>query len=330
MHLQCMMPPVTVDATAKQRKALSALCKAYEDVFISPDGEVGYTDRTTHVINVGDAVPKKLPPRRTSFAEKELIESTISELLKGNKIRPSTSAWASPIVLVKKKDGTIRFCIDYRHLNGVTVKDAYPLPRVEDALDFLQGAKYFSTLDLASAYWQIAMDARSIDKTAFTTHIGLFEWLVMPFGLSNAPATCERLMEQIFLGLQWNGVLVYLDDLVAYGNNWSEALARLKQVLQRLREANLKLKPKKCFLMRKEAEYLGHRVSAEGVTPGEQKLDAVRHWPTPACIDEVRSFLGLAGYYRKFVRNFAELAHPMNALLKKGVPLVWGELFLCN
>ena len=285
---------------------------------------MGYMDRTTHVIDVGDALPKKIPPRKTSFAEKDLIENTVEELLRSGKIRPSNSPWASPVVLVRKKDGTLRFCIDYRSLNDVTVKDAYPLPRIDDALDYLNGAKYFSTLDLASAYWQVAMDPDSVDKTAFATHIGLYEWLVMPFGLSNAPATCERLMEQLFQGLQWKGVLVYLDDLVAYGNTWPRALRLLRKVFQRLREANLKLKPSKCFLMRTEAEYLGHRVNADGVSPSDVKTKAIKHWPEPASVDEVRSFLGLTGYYRRFVENYAEKAQPLTSLLRKNSKFEWG------
>ena len=323
-HLRGMMPPKE-DTTPGQRSSLESLVKEYEDIFIKPGGEVGYTDRTTHVINVGNALPVKIPPRKTSFAEKELIESTVSDLLQSGKIKGSYSPWASPIVLVKKKDGTMRFCIDYRRLNDVTVKDAYPLPRIEDALDSLSGAKYFSALDLASAYWQIAMDPDSVDKTAFATHIGLFEWLVMPFGLSNAPATCERLMEQLFQGYQWNGVLVYLDDLVAYGRSWPEALKMLRVVFQKLREANLKLKPSKCFLMARETEYLGHKVCSSGVLPGARKIEAIRHWPAPRSIDEIRSFLGLTGYYRRFVKNYAEVAHPLVALLKKGKQYEWGS-----
>ena len=322
-HLRCMMPPQEDTSTA-QRRSLESLINEYEDIFIGPGDEVGYTDRTSHVINVGDALPVKIPPRKTSFAEKELIEKTVTDLLHSGKIRGSNSPWASPIVLVKKKDGTMRFCIDYRRVNDVTVKDAYPLPRIEDALDYLNGAKYFSALDLASAYWQVAMHPDSIDKTAFATHIGLYEWLVMPFGLSNAPATCERLMEQLFQGLQWNGVLVYLDDLVAYGENWHQALNRLRLVFLKLREANLTLKPSKCFLMTRETEYLGHRVCAEGIFPGQRKIEAVRHWPVPSSIDEVRSFLGLTGYYRKFVKNYAELAHPLVSLMKKGMKYEWG------
>ena len=147
----------------------------------------------------------------------------------------------------------------------------------------------------------------------------------MPFGLSNAPATCERLMEQLFQGLQWNGVLVYLDDLIAYGKTWPKALQMLRIVFQKLREANLKLKPSKCFLMTKETEYLGHKVCGKGVLPGERKVEAVRHWPVPQSIDEIRSLLGLTGYYRKFVKDYAEVAHPLISLLKKGRNYEWGE-----
>ena len=324
-YLRDMLPPVTGGGTPTDHANLRALVKEYEDIFIKPGGEVGWTDRTTHVIDVGDAKPVKIPPRKTSFAEKELIERTVYELLRSGKIRDSCSPWASPIVLVKKKDGTMRFCIDYRRLNDATVKDAYPLPRIEDALDHLTGSKYFSTLDLASAYWQVAMDDASVDKTAFATHIGLFEWLVMPFGLSNAPATCERLMESLFKGYQWNGVLVYLDDLVAYGQTWDGALKITRMVFQELREANLKLKPSKCFLMREEVDYLGHRVTGHGVYPGASKVEAVRHWPAPATVDEVRSFLGLTGYYRKFVKDYAEKAVPLTMLLKKDVKFFWDQ-----
>ena len=324
-YLSDMLPPATVEATPAERAGLAALVGEYEDIFIKPGGEVGWTDRTSHVIDVGDAKPVKIPPRKTSFAEKELIEATVHDLLRSGKIRESHSPWASPIVLVKKKDGTMRFCIDYRRLNDATVKDAYPLPRIEDALDHLTGSRYYSTLDLASAYWQVAMDAASIDKTAFATHIGLYEWLVMPFGLSNAPATCERLMESLFQGEQWNGVLVYLDDLVAYGDTWSSALSRTRLIFQQLREANLKLKPTKCFLMRDEVEYLGHRVTTHGISPGEPKVKAIQHWPRPRSIDEVRSFLGLTGYYRKFVKDYADVAVPLVAMLKKGTKYHWDE-----
>ena len=323
-HLASMLPEKDC-ITPKQMDELKTLVLEYGDIFVAPGGEVGFTDRATHTINVGSAQPIKQAPRKTSFAEKTLIEDTVRELLSAGKIRPSRSAWASPVVLVKKKDGTMRFCIDYRRLNDATVKDAYPLPRIDDALDYLNGASYFSALDLASAYWQVAMDPESIDKTAFCTHVGLYEWLVMPFGLSNAPATCERLMEEIFRGMQWNGALVYLDDLVAYGKTWTQALNRLRAMFQKLREANLTLKPSKCMLMTREITYLGHSVSESGVRPGAHKVKAIEAWPAPKTLDEVRSFLGLCGYYRRFVDNYADVTKPLTGMLKKGAEYVWGK-----
>ena len=158
------------------------------------------------------------------------------------------------MLLIKKKDGSWRFCIDYRRLNTATVKDAYPLPRIDDALDQLAEAKWFHTLDLASGYWQVAMNPDSREKTAFCTHLGLYEWLVMPFGLCNAPATFERLMERVLAGLVWHGVLVYIDDIIVYDRTWEGSLEKLARVLDRLRRANLKLKAKKCFLFRQEVE----------------------------------------------------------------------------
>ena len=187
----------------------------YTDIFVGPDGEVGFTDKIRHRIETPDADPIKINLQRKSEAEKEYIAAEVKKLHRDGKIVPSQSPWGAPVVLVRKKDGTLRFCIDYRRLNDVTKKDAYPLPHIEECLDALNGAKFFSTMDLASGYWQVAMDAESQPKTAFTTHVGLYEWNVMPFGLCNAPATFSRLMEQVLTDLCWTKCLVYLDDVLA-------------------------------------------------------------------------------------------------------------------
>ena len=214
----------------------------------------------------------------------------------------------SLVLLIKKKDGSWRFCIDYRRLNDASVKDAYPLPRIDEALDQLAEAKWFHTLDLASGYWQVAMNPDSHEKTAFCTHLGLYEWLVMPFGLCNAPATFERLMERVLPGLVWHGVLVYIDDIIVYDSTWAGSLMKLAQVLERLRRANLKLNAKKCFLFHQEVEYLGHEVSGAGVRPLSGKIAALQHWATPANVDELRSFLGLACYYKHFIGDYSKRA----------------------
>lgn len=234
-------------------------------------------------------------------------------------VQSSTSPWAAPIVLVKKKDGTTRFCVDYRKLNNVTRKDAYPLPHIDETLDALSGAKVFSTLDLASGYWQVEMDAADCEKTAFATRHGLFEFQVMPFGLCNAPGTFQRLMEFVLAGLQWQTCLVYLDDVIVYGQEFDEHLERLREVFNRFRQAGLKLKPSKCFLLRPRVPYLGHVISAEGVNTDPAKIEAVKQWPVPSKVTDVRSFLGLASYYWRFIQDFAEIAAPLHRLTAKSM-----------
>ena len=196
-------------------------------------------------------------------------------------IEPSSSPWSSPVVLVRKKDGTYRFCVDYRQLNKLTKKDAHPLPRIDDTLDSLQGSCWFSTLDLASGYWQVEVDPAHKEKTAFTTPFGLHQFKVMPFGLCNAPSTFQRLMELVLAGLQWSICLVYLDDIIIHSKTVKEHLARLREVFTRLRQAGLKIKPAKCHLMQKSVTYLGHIISEHGVETDPEKTHIIRHWPSP-------------------------------------------------
>ena len=204
------------------------------------------------------------------------------------------------------------FCVDYRRLNGITQKDAYLLPRIDDSLDTLVGSEWFSTMDLISGYWQVAMAGEDREKTAFSTHRGLYQFTVMPFGLCNAPGTFERLMEVAMRGLQWSSCLVYLDDIVVFSRTFEDHLQRLGEVLGHLEAAGLKVKPSKCHLGRRKVAFLGHVVSAEGIQTDPHKIEAVRDRPSPESLTEVRSFLGLAGYYRAFVagvRNHSKAAH---------------------
>ena len=245
-----------------------------------------------HKINVGDATPIKQPPYRVPLAKQRLIDEEVEKLLVKEIIRPSCSPWSSPIVLVSKPDGSTRFCIDYRKVNSVTKKDAYPLPRIDDTLNALGGAKYFTTLDLKNGYWQVALDNASKEISAFSTTKGHWEFNVMPFGLTNAPATFQRLMDFVLTGLHWSHCLVYLDDVIIFGKTFDEHLERLQVVLNRLNQAGLTLKPSKCQWAKLEVRFLGHLISGDGIKPDPGKFAAVAKFPKPKNKTEVRAFLG--------------------------------------
>ena len=260
--------------------------------------------------------------RRLPVAQREDADNAVQDMSSQGLIDPSESPWASPIVLVRK-DGSLRFCVDYRALNSITRKDSYPLPRIDDTLDTLAGMTWFSTLDLKSGYWQVEMDPQDKEKTAFTTGRGLWQFKVMPFGLCNAPATFERLMERVLANLPLQTALVYLDDILIPGRTFSHHLANLRVVFQRLRAAKLKLSPQKCTLLQREVKFLGHVIGPSGVSTDPEKTKVVKTWPTPTNLSELRSFLGVCSYYRRFVKGFADIARPLHHLTGKGVPFEW-------
>eukprot|EP00731_Ephydatia_muelleri_P034670 Em0071g11a len=227
----------------EETMALRSLLNSYVDVFALVDGEFGKTNKIKHRINIQGAEPVKQPGRLWPFHKREEVRGMLSDMLKRGVIEESHSPWASPIVVVQKKDGTSRFCVDFRRVNALTIKDAQPLLRIDDTLDVLAGSCWFSTLDLASGYWQVEVDDKDREKTAFSTPFGLYQFKVMPFGLCNAPATFQRLMELVLLGLHWTSCLVYLDDIIIFSKSVNEHLRQLEEVLDRLRGAGLKTKP---------------------------------------------------------------------------------------
>ena len=247
----------------------------------------------------------------------------VDEMQRQGVVQASRSPWASPVVLVPKKDGSLRFCVDFRRLNTITRKDVYPLPRVDDIFDTLNGACYFTSLDLASGYWQVELNDDAREKSAFATYHGLYEFIRMPFGLCNAPATFQRVMQAVLAGLEWQSCFVYLDDVLIASRTFDERLTHIREVFVRLRAAGLRLKPKKCLFHREEVPYLGHVISASGIKPDPSKTAEVRAFPVPSDVTGVRQFIGLASYYRRFIPSFSSVAEPLRALTKNNAVFNW-------
>ena len=310
-----VVPCPTFDGTSRQRETLQSLLNRHANAFVHDDTDLGYTDRVHHRIRTTDDVPVAQSYRSVPPNHLQEVKEHIKGLLAQNVIRESYSPYAAPVVLVRKKDGSLRLCVDYRRLNAKTVPDAYPLPRIQESLDSLVGAEYFSTLDLASGYHQIAMAPEDQHKTAFSTPFGLFEYTRMPMGLISAPATFQRLMQATMSDFLFQFLLVYLDDLLVYSRTFDEHIDQLDRLLTRLEETGLKLKPSKCQFLRREVTYLGHTISAEGVSCEAGKVEAVTNWPVPTTVTEVRSFLGFASYYRRFISGFSRIAGPLHELV---------------
>lgn len=297
---------------------LQAVLQEFDSVFQEPKGLPPLRPQFDHRIPLKrDTDAVNLKPYRHPTIQKNVIEDMVQELLEQGVIRPSNSPFAAPVVLVKKKDGGWRMCVDYRSLNKATIKDKFPIPIIEELLDELQGASFFSKVDLKSGYHQVRMHETDVYKTAFKTHFGHFEYLVMPFGLTNAPSTFQSLMNSIFKPLLRRSVLVFFDDILIYSSSWSEHLCHVQEVLKIMQQNSLHANLKKCSFGVSEIHYLGHIISAQGVRTEPAKLQAVTDWPAPTNLKQLRGFLGLTGYYRRFIQGYGQICRPLTNLLKK-------------
>lgn len=300
-----------------QKKQALELFDKYKDVFSSDTYDLGTAKGVTHYIDTGDSDPVRLQPVCRSLALEAVVNKEIQELLDKGLIKPSCSPWASPVLIVKKKDGINRVVIDYRRLNNVTKKDSYPLPCIDNTLDRLGGSKFFLAMDLASGYWQIELPESEQEKCAMITASGLYQPMCMPQGLCNAPATFQRAMDYILSDLKLSCVLVYLDNINVFSRTFNKHLKHLEEVFSRVVKKNMKLKPSKCHFFKSQVDYLRFVIDKNGLCPQDPKVEAINKMSTPANKRDVQVFLGMIGYYQRFVPNFATITGPLFNLLRK-------------
>lgn len=307
----------------EQKQKLLNLLQSFSHCFASNLQQLGCTNATEMTIDLNSDKPVVYRPYRLSHKEREQVRDMVDEMINADIIRESVSEYASPVILVRKKDGNLRMCIDYRMLNSITVKERYPMPVIEDEIARLSGQAYFITLDLASGYYQVPISEQSKPLTAFVTPDGQYEFNRMPFGLANAPAIFQRMMNKVLGSARYTKATAYIDDVLIFGRSVEECLDRLADVLVLIEKANLTLNLSKCDFLKDNIDYLGYEISASGVRPGDKKIQCVLDFPRPSNIHSVRQFLGLVGYFRKFIRDFARISNPLSRLLKKDATWQW-------
>lgn len=312
---------------------LRNLCANYADVFYLEGESLTFTNKIKHKIRTTDEIPVHTKSYRYPYVHRQEVRDQIEKMLTQNIIRPSESAWSSPIWIVPKKadaSGKVkwRLVVDFRKVNEKTIDDKYPIPNITDVLDKLGKCQYFTTLDLASGFYQVEMDPADVHKTAFNVENGHYEFLRMPMGLKNSPSTFQRVMDNVLKGLQNEVCLVYLDDIVVYSTSLQEHIVNLEKVFKRLRESNFKIQMDKSEFLKLETDFLGHVICKDGVKPNPNKIAAIEKYPLPKTTTEIKRFLGLLGYYRKFIPNFAKLTKPLTQCLKKGVKIVLDQNYI--
>ena len=311
--------------TKEEKTLMTDLFRSFDSAMSKGQFDVGETHLVKHPIDTGDAAPIALAAHRINQSQRDELWRQLQVLIEVGFIRESNSPWAAPIVLVKKKDGSWRLCIDHRELNKVTKKNATPLPRIDDISDHLAGAQYFTSLDFCCGYHHVRLADDACEKTAFTTPFGLFEWTRMTFGLCNAPATFQQLMNRILKDALGKFVMCYLDDIIIYSKTFEQHLKNTQWVLSKVNEAGMKMKMSKCVAAARSITYLGSHISGDGVATDPEKVRAVTEWQFPLPDERaVKAFLGLVGYYRKFIKNFAHEAYPLTKLTRHGEPFVMG------
>lgn len=304
----------------EQREKLDELLTNNEDIFALGGEPTPYAE---HAIDTGDNAPIAIPPYKMSKQKKEILEKEINIMLKSDIIEECESPWATPVVLVPKKDGTARICVDYRRLNAVTKTDSYPMPRIDELLHLVKRTLYMSTIDLRSGYWQVSVKPEDRDKTAITTPFGTFRFKRMPFGLKNSGATFQRLMDRFRRGLKDIVVIIYLDDIIVISTSLEEHIKDLQQVFDRLREFKLRAKREKCNFACSQVKFLGHIITPEGIRPNEEKVAAILNLPPPRNVKHLLTFLQTASWFRRFIPGFAEIARPLTQLTKKDAAWTW-------